>query len=127
MTLATEIEIARANARDKAIAFFIENAAYGYDPKTETAAQGRERGARLLAAAESLASARGWTFEWADDSQPCDCDCDCAETWPEVCIARSGSGARVGCLGGICGATREYKRVVQAELALEHMDWKEGD
>ncbi len=120
--------------------FFYEHADYSYDPKTETAEQGRIRGAIALAKAEEHARNTAWEFDWVYDEDGCiGCDCDneeCAcssgadhETL--CCILRTSEpscydghgnsvgGAVLASLGGICGADSNYRRVVEAELALE--------
>ncbi len=107
--------------------FFYDNAGTSYTPAKETQEQGKVRGALALAHAETLAASEGFTFEWHRDEMQCigcDCgsgDCACCEGTcePECCIVRNMAGEVVGSLSGICGATREYRRVVQAELAVE--------
>lgn len=48
--------------------FFYDNAGgFSYDPKTETAEQGRERGACLLARAAVHALENNWSVEWSAD------------------------------------------------------------
>ena len=110
--------------------FFYEHAGYCYDPATETAEQGRARCAADLARAEQFARDHGWTAEWETDIDGCmGCECgsdECAcfagephET--EICILYDQHGNILESLGGICGATREYRRVVEAELTLSAM------
>ena len=84
-----------------------------------------------LARAEEYADAQEWTFTWEYDPSPdlswCD---DCAKRshlrpgheHPEVftCLLRDESGKALASLGSIEG-DRNYRRVVQAELALEAM------
>lgn len=105
--------------------FFKEQAGYSYDPKTETQAQGRHRCALSLARAERLAKEKGMDFQW----EPCDTTSEefsnkrpFYRLW--ACQAHL-EGEVVGSLGGIdFGRDVEpwgqpYKRVVEAELALE--------
>lgn len=108
--------------------FFYQNAGYSYDPKTETAEQGRIRCAQSLARAEAEASERGWSFEWPWDESGCSgCDCgsnDCpcssgSEHETLGCVLKDENGKTLESLWGICGATPTYSRVVEAELAAE--------
>lgn len=106
--------------------FFYRNAGWSYNPQTETKRQGRERGARQLAKAETNAAKAGVTFEWVgDECIGCDCSSDtCACCTGEAhasmcCIARDAAGHVIGSLGSICEPSREYRRVVEAEVAME--------
>src|SRR5262252_6199163 len=58
---------ARRERHERAVEFFYKHAGWGYDPKKETAEQGRRRGAELLAQAEEWAFAHDWTYVWKDD------------------------------------------------------------
>ena len=117
--------------RETPYRFFYKHAGYGYNPRVETAEQGRRRGARALAAAEAYATAAGWEYQWDYDPEPCigcDCgsaDCPCSSGAPHeiLCVLLNDrdNGRTLAALGGICGATREYRRVVAAELAMEAM------
>jgi hypothetical protein len=111
--------------------FFFEHAGYCFDPKKETAEQGRARCAKQLADAERLASEYGWTFEWEDDwsvgshqryygegsayedREPHTC---------ESCVLRDENQKVLASLGCIDDANSEYRRVVEAELALEGLE-----
>ena len=101
--------------------FFFEHAGYSTPP-------GREECARQMAEAEAKAREASITFEWVTDAEGCtgcECgqsDCDCASGADHEtlgCIARSEKGDVLASLWGICGATHEYQRVVEAELASE--------
>lgn len=114
--------------KPSAVRFFFSHAGYSYDPKTETKVQGRWKCARALATAEKHAKTYGITFEWPYDDTPCigcECgsnECPCFTQEPHEtlgCIARGPDGEQLASLWGICGATTEYTRVVQAELAQE--------
>lgn len=116
------------SAYQRAVEFFYKHAGWSYNPKTETPRQGRLRGARALARAEQEASNHGVTFEWQWDESGCGgCDCgshDCAcSTGAEHetlgCVAKHATVRLCASLWGICGASREYRRVVEAELAQE--------
>ena len=117
-----------------AVRFFMEHAGSSYTPGKETAAQGKYRGARRLAMAERYARTHDWEFRWISDEAGCiGCDCgdpECAcsngTCSPEVCILDTPMERYAESLGSICGATREYGRVVEAELALEHMTRSKG-
>ena len=111
-----------------AYAFFRKHVGFSYDPKRETPTQGRRRCAQELAKAEAAASEQGISFVWEADVDGCigcDCgsrDCGCSTGTPhEVlgCIAYALDGTQLGSLWGICEPSREYKRVIEAELALE--------
>ena len=117
-------------AKQQAYLFFLKNAGSSYDPKTQTKRQGQAAGARKLAKAERDARALGYTFEWAYDVGGCiGCDCDspecaCSTGEPHeclVCLMRDSNGKVVQSLGSVCEPSREYRRVVEAELALEEV------
>jgi hypothetical protein len=109
-----------------AFTFFLANAGFSYDPKTEARSRGRARCARQLAKAERDAAALGYTFEWTDDwavgshvqeygeesypTEPSTC---------ESCVCRDTEGKVVASLGCIDDADRNYRRVIEAELAAE--------
>jgi hypothetical protein len=127
-------------SKQTAYQFFLRNAGYSYNPATETKIEGRRRCAKALAAAEQWAEAEGLEFVWEDDP---DTTADDFE-FPEDKAHVSEHGA-VGCilyrpcpqhgtdckhaehLGSLWGITESlnnserdaYRRVVQAELALE--------
>jgi hypothetical protein len=115
-------------AYQQAVSFFKRHAGFSYDPSKETPQQGRLNTARELARAEAKAANLGWEFEWTYDAvgcSGCDCgraDCDCAtgeEHETLGCILFNDEEKSLESLWGICNPTPEYKRVVQAELALE--------
>lgn len=100
--------------------FFYEHGGYAVAP-TETEQQARERCARELAAAEAYARERNWVYEWEPDGMPCDHSPECEET-PECCLLWNEARTDLlASLCGICGATDNYRRVVEAELAQEAM------
>lgn len=104
-----------------AIQFFQEWAGWCTPP-------GKMACARSLAQAEADADLLGFTFEWVIDEDGC-IGCDCgdkrckcssgAEHETLACVCRDNKGAVLASLCGICEPSREYKRVVQAELAVE--------
>lgn len=117
-------------AKQQAYLFFLRNAGYSYDVNVKTLKQGRAENARKLAKAERDARALGYTFEWEPDSDGCiGCDCgspDCACSTGEpheclVCLMRDAAGICCQSLGSVCEPSREYRRVVEAELALEEV------
>ncbi len=121
-----KVQFFNTDAKD----FFFANAGWSYNPKTETKRQGKLRTARALATAEEYAKAHGWVYEWQDDPEGCSgCDCgsngcSCAigsEHETLGCILKDDQGNVLRSLWSICGATDDYQRVVQAELALEAM------
>ena len=118
-----------------AVEFFKAQAGYGYNPETETPDEGKQRCAEQLAQAETLAKQLGYFAVWEQDQDGCvGCDCqspDCAcsngdEHECLVCLLYDGSKPLdegvmwpVASLGSVCQPSREYMRVVEAELALE--------
>ena len=109
--------------------FFYENAGVSYDPRKETEEQGRRRGAKSLAKAEKLAHERGYSFHWEQDDITSAEFSDDPNPWAIWrCLVRDESGEVVGSLGGVdFGRDGEpwgdnYRRVVEAELAYEHID-----
>lgn len=118
----------KQSPKQAAYLFFLKHAGYSYDPKTETPKAGRSRCARQLAKAERDARALGYTFEWDDDPDGYDSQArkEGVQTC-ESCVCLDGEDPADGdrnrhvlaSLGGIWDATREYQRVVEAELALE--------
>lgn len=110
--------------------FFYDNAGYSYDPKIETPEHGRYRCAVALADAETLATAHGYSFEWSIDPDVDSSDFD-GENEPYaqwLCTMYNDAGDIVANLGGIdFGPDGEpwgnaYRRVVEAELALENVE-----
>lgn len=110
--------------------FFFKHAGYSYDPRTETKEQGRIRCAMNLAACEGIARNAGVSFEWAEDP-----DADSREFAPKksryalwCCVARDCNGLPVASLGAIDFGPDgtpwgdNYRRVVEAELACEHVN-----
>ena len=113
-------------AKQQAYLFFLKNGACSYNPSIEAKRQGYARMARLLAKAERDARALGYTFEWQDDWSVRDHvkEFDCYTEQPstcETCLMLDSNGKVVQSLGCIDDATREYRRVVEAELALEEV------
>jgi len=120
-----------APADPRAVEFFKKHAGSSYDPKKETPAQGRLRGAKALARAEAEATARGWTVEWdhdqnpdtswMDDEQLADYESGRIEILDAV--LKDESGEVLESLGGVAlnarGPRDPYGRVVEAELALK--------
>ena len=85
---------------------------------------GRAKCALNLARAEQDGKAAGLTFEWSADPDGCSmCQCcskeKCGDVVVEECLCRNEAGDVVASLCGICGADNNYRRVVEAELALE--------
>ena len=104
-------------AKQQAYLFFLRNAGYSYDPKTQTKQAGRSECARKLAKAERDARALGYTFEWEYDSDGSP-DCACSTGGSHeclVCLMRDSHGICCQSLGSICEPSREYRRVVEAE------------
>jgi hypothetical protein len=119
---------------DETVTFFYMNAGWGYMPGEETPEQGRERGARELARSERLAYDRGFTYRWSIDpcslsSDWCEPDedggknCDPWQVWQ--CVMYNRDGRIVNSLHSVDFGRNgqpwgnNYRRVVEAELALE--------
>jgi hypothetical protein len=100
--------------------FFYKHAAYSYGPD-QTKRQGRMEGAMKLARAEREAEERGWNVEWQPDGMPYDMGDAETEMPNEVLFAvlKDASGNIIGSLSGIADPDNNYRRVVEAELALE--------
>lgn len=101
--------------------FFYDHAGWSHDPKTETSEQGRERCARALAKAEDDGRNAGLSFEWSADHD-CERTRRNAEMWQ--CACYDVHGRVVASLGGVDFGPEglhgdPYRRVVEAELALE--------
>ena len=104
--------------------FFYQHAGYSYDPKTETAEQGRLRCAKELAEAEAIGQRLGYVYEWEFDECP-----DLSwmsdeerEQEHEVLCCRivDPENTRYS-LASLCGITDpdHNRRVIEAELASE--------
>jgi hypothetical protein len=109
--------------------FFYDHAGYGFNPSNgETAEDGKIRGARALALAEATAEAKGITFRWEDDWEigshkeffgPDSAYDDHEPDTCEQCDAIDASGEVLASLGCVDDAGKDYRRVVEAELAAE--------
>jgi hypothetical protein len=122
------------NATDRQLSaaerFFYREAGYALRPH-ETEGEARASGARQLARAEEWARDQGYWFEWMPDCDGCtgcECgsgDCPCCDGAPHEtlgCVMLDADGGVMPySLWGVCGATSAYRRVVEAELALEAM------
>lgn len=104
--------------------FFEQHAGYGHIPGKETPAQGRARGARSLAAAEREGKRRGWNVEWEYDPLPYDMGDAETEMPNEVLVAvlKDQQGNVLASVGGIGDPSRQYRRVVEAELMSEALN-----
>jgi hypothetical protein len=109
------------------IRFFSAHAGYSYDPAKETKTQGRWRCARRLALAERHAQNVGLSFHWFIDPDSTSAEwSDERPAWRQWCcqatdqkdnVVASLSAIDFGRKGTPYGDP--YKRVVEAELALE--------
>lgn len=82
-----------------------------------------------LAKAEACATDNRWNFLWENDECiGCDCgneSCPCSSGKPHsslVCILYDSNDVTLASLGSICEPTYTYRRVVEAELALEAIE-----
>src|SRR4051812_20711304 len=105
----------RMNDREQ---FFYDHAGYGYDPKAETAEQGRERCARELAAAETRLLAGPYFVGIEPDSTPWDGDVPYdGPLWTVALysVADTDQAELIGSLSSVaCEAGDDYLRVVAA-------------
>lgn len=111
---------------DRRVEFFKEHAGFSVAPG-ESEDQGRDRTARKLANAELRAGQLGVRFVWEPERFPVDHvkEYDVYDAEPatcEVCLAYDAAGDVRASLGCIDDATTEYRRVVEAELAIEVLD-----
>jgi hypothetical protein len=118
--------MAKLTPSQRAYWFFYKHAGFSYQPDTETRRAGRARCAAALARAERDGSALGFTFEWFDDWTVGDHEKEFGAVYAnggpatcESCVCYNGEGEVVASLHCIDDATREYRRVVEAELASE--------
>lgn len=112
----------RDTVRDRAtVAFFAKHAGYSYTPGKESRAQGRLRGARELARAEREAKSRKWHVRWQHDHEPYELGEGETKAPKEVlnAVLLDKDRKPLESLCGIADPSHEYKRVVEAELALE--------
>lgn len=106
----------------KAVKFFTENGGYRQRPnESETVA--RRRSAESLARAEQYAFDHDWRVDWVVDPEPYEMGDAEDEVPKEVfgAVLYDAAGKPLDSLWGIGDPTREYRRVVEAELALEAM------
>lgn len=108
--------------------FFYENAGVSWNPKTQTQEEGRREGAEALLKAEFWANKKGCSFDWDHCDTTSREFTDEGEEYPLWrCVMRDLAGNVVASLSGIdFGLNGEpwgdpYRRVVEAELALEYM------
>lgn len=105
--------------------FFYQNAGYSYDPKTETAEQGRLRCAKELADTETVGQRLGYVFEWEFDEYPdlsWMSDEEREQDHEVLCCRIPDPENTRHSLASLCGITdpdSRYRRVIEAELAAE--------
>ena len=130
MSIVVDSRKGKSDLMTKDEQFFYDNAGYSYDPASETPEQGREHCARELARAEVYGREQEWEVEWRADS---DADESFIESWEpteqaewnesehcaEVAILRNSAGEILASCGGIWDVSREYRRVMEAELMSE--------
>jgi hypothetical protein len=109
---------------DANVKFFFKHAGWSYNPKTETKHEGRLRCAKAMADAEQLGQSYGLQFAWEDDWAIGDHtkEFDCYESNPqtcESCVCTDSEGKFLASLSCIDDADDNYRRVIEAELALE--------
>lgn len=108
--------------------FFFDNAAYSYNPDTQTREQGQLACAQSLAVAELDAKAAGIWFEWRQDDEDSSSFSDELPVCPLWhCNARNANGEVIASLGGVdlgeqtpyTSPRPPYCRVIEAEIALD--------
>jgi hypothetical protein len=104
--------------------FFYDHAGWSYNPQTESKLAGHMNSAKQLAEAERQVRNLGWRFDWQDDwtvgSHTAEYGKDCGEPETcESCIVYSEVGTILASLHCIDDADHNYRRVIEAELALE--------
>jgi hypothetical protein len=106
--------------------FFNDNAGYNFDPKTETKEEGRIRCAKSLAKAAEDAGLIGIEFKWDYDDGADWSRMDEAEKAKahliEWCLATNPLTKQTASVSGIFDADENYRRIVEAELALELLE-----
>jgi hypothetical protein len=116
--------------------FFFEHAPYCVESATEPTPEqwstARLEGAAALVTAERWAQSHGWSFVWEGDwDVNHETEYDCYEhggpTTCECCVMYDEHGNVLASLGCIDDATDQYRRVVEAELALEAMPADQDD
>ena len=114
-----------------AVDFFYEHAGFSYDPARETLEEGRRRTAQALAEAEFwYLTTPNVEFRWRDDFEVGNHrdyfgeDSVYADHEPATCevVELCFDGEFVDGQGCIDDADDDYRRVVEAEMVLEHMD-----
>lgn len=125
----------KQTAYAKAVQFFSKHAGGSYTPGKETRAQGKRRLAQRLAKAEREAFSRGWRVDWDQEMDPdlswCD-ECSSGEhdkyehmNSTESAVLRDEEGRVLASLGNIDRPDRNYRRLVEAELADEALAGEE--
>lgn len=112
------------------VKFFYDHAGFSWKPNVETREEGRLRCAQNYAAAEGIGRNAGLSFVWAVDPDVDSRDFSNArpswQLWE--CCMYDAKGALVDSMGGVdfgrCGSPHgsDYRRVVEAELAAQHVD-----
>jgi hypothetical protein len=106
----------------KKIAFFYKHGGYSRSPG-QSEEESRKESAESLARAEAFGEAAGWKVSWMPDEDEYQLGDDETEPPSEVLNATllDANDNVIGSLGGIGDPDNNYKRVVEAELALNAM------
>ena len=108
-----------------AVKFFYDNAGWSHDPARETSEQGRVRCAEALARAEARRKDEGAWVTWETDDIPFDDDVHESDEYGYIAIlwrydAVADRPVALESLGAVDAEPgHPYRRVVEAELALE--------
>lgn len=97
---------------DERSLWFYDHASWGYVPAIQTTEQGHMESARRYADAEVWAEENSLEFAWAYDEEYYNL---------LMCLAYK-DGEVVASVGGVDSGDEDYRRVIEAELAIEAMD-----
>lgn len=106
--------------------FFYDHGGWSYDPVNETPEQGRIRCAKVLARAEERLKNGPYFITWDDDPEPWDGDTPYDGPLWIVSLWKvpidSSQATVLGAVGSVATTLADpYTRVIEAELALEHI------
>ena len=102
--------------------FFYEHAGWSYDPLVETPEEGRRRNSETLARAWALVSLEA-EFQWHADGLEHRGDSNSPDTCEGCLMIMEDDELSLWCIDD---ADENYRRVIEAELALEYYKTKMG-
>ena len=111
------------SATQSDVQFFVNNACFSYDPKTQTEEEGRLQCAERAAEAEDILMQAmrvgDVSVSWQDDARTGD---EFEEVERVESCAIEINGEIVASLFAVWDADANYRRVIRAELAIECLD-----